>query len=118
MRRAAIVLALLSAQAGAAPAYRAQMTGAQLVRDMQADPSVGDNPARRERAMGYIDGVMDASAGERWCPTGKTIPHELNYLVVEAVAAMPKTRQQGAAAALIQSVLAEKYPCKSHGAKP
>lgn len=118
MRLAVLVLGLLAAQAGAAPIYRANMTGAQLVHDMLADPMVGDNPRHRERAMGYIDGVMDASAGVHWCPARKTIPHELNYLVVEGIAAMAQARQKGSAAALIQAVLAEKYPCNSPGAKP
>lgn len=113
-----MVLGLLAAHAGTAPIYRPYVTGAQLVQDMLADPQVGNNPMRRERAMGYIDGVMDASAGVHWCPAGKTIPHELNYLVVEGIAAMAQARRKDSAAALIQAVLAEKYPCNSLGAKP
>lgn len=68
--------------AQAAP-YRAHLTGGQLVRDMLAAPDGGLDSIRRERAIGYMDGVMDAAAGMRWCPAGQAVPHELNYVVVE-----------------------------------
>jgi hypothetical protein len=106
------VLALLAAQAGAAPAYRAHMTGVQLVRDMLADPFEGTNSVRRERAMGYIDGVADASAGLPWCPAGKPVAHELPYVVVEEVEKMPPAKLTGDAAALVLAALAKLYPCR------
>lgn len=113
----ALPLALaLADSAGAAPAaYRPHMTGAQLVHDMQAEPSIGSNSIRRERAMGYIDGVADASAGVRWCPAGRPIPHELPYVVVEEVA---KVRQlDGDASALVLMALGRLYPCRHGGAQ-
>lgn len=112
----AVVLALLAARAGAAPGYRAHMTGTQLVRDMLAEPGVGLNSIRRERATGYIDGVADASAGVRWCPAGKSVPHELPYVVIEEVAKMT-AQLAGDASALVLAALARLYPCRP-GAAP
>ncbi len=120
MKVLAIGLMATMAQVAAAPhpPYHSHMTGAQLVRDMLADPAVGQgNSVRRERAMGYIDGVMDASAGLRWCPAGKLVPHELNYAVVEDVSRMPPDRLKGDAAGLLLATLARMYPCKTGGAK-
>lgn len=110
----ALILALLAARAGAAPDYRAHMTGTQLVRDMLAEPGVGLNSIRRQRAMGYIEGVADASAGVRWCPAGKLVPHELPYVVVEEVAKMT-AQLEGDASALVLAVLARLYPCRPGG---
>ncbi len=107
----ALALAVLAPQADAAPAYRPHMTGAQLVRDMLAEPGEGLNSIRRERAMGYIEGVADAAAGVRWCPAGKPVPHELSYVLVEEVAKM--TRQlEGDGSSLVLAVLARLYPCR------
>jgi hypothetical protein len=110
----ALALVLLATQADAAPAYRAHMTGTQLVRDMLAEPGVGSNSIRRERAMAYIDGVADASAGMRWCPAGKPVPHELPYVVVEEVAKMAD-QLEGAASTLVLAALAKLYPCRPGG---
>jgi hypothetical protein len=110
-----MVLAMLAGQAGATPAYRAHMTGEQLVRDMLAEPDEGLNTFKRERAMGYIEGIADAAAGIRWCPAGKPVPHELTYVVVEEVDKM-KDRLAGNAAALVLAVLAKLYPCRPGGA--
>jgi hypothetical protein len=115
MKPLVLALVLLAAQAGAAPVYRAHMTGAQLVRDMLAEPGEGLNSIRRERAMGYIDGVADASAGVRWCPAGKPVPHELPYIVVEEVAKMTG-HLTGDASALVLAALARLYPCRPEGA--
>jgi len=111
-----MALVLQAAQASASPAYRAHMTGAQLVRDMLADPTEGLNTFRRERAMGYIDGVADAAAGMRWCPAGKPVPHELPYVVVEEVAKMTG-QLAGDASALVLAALGRLYPCRP-GAAP
>lgn len=98
--------------------YHPQMTGSQLVRDMLADPAEGQhNSVRRERAMGYIDGVMDAAAEVRWCAAGKPVPHELNYVVVEDMSRMSADKLKGDAAALVLATLARLYPCNSSGAK-
>lgn len=113
-----IPLFVLSAQAAPRQA-RAKVTGADLVRDMLADPFVNDlNHIRRERAMGYIDGVMDSSSGLRWCPAGKSVPHELNYLVIEKMSTMPAAQLNGSAAELVLVALAHLLPCKVDGAKP
>lgn len=98
---------------------RAKVTGADLVRDMLADPFVNDvNHIQRERAMGYIDGVMDSSSGVSWCPGGKAVPHEINYLVIEEMSSMPATKLRGNAAELVLSALARLFPCTPIGAKP
>jgi hypothetical protein len=114
----ALTLGLLAAGASGAPAYRSNMTGEQFVRDMVADPAVGRNSIKRERAMGYMDGVMDASAGVRWCPARQAVPHELNYVVAEDMQRLSSTRLKGDAAALMQEVLGKRYPCAAAGAKP
>lgn len=101
---------------GASP-YRPRMTGEQLVRDMTADPSVGFNAAKRERAMGYIAGVMDAFAGKRWCPAGKAVSHELDYAVIEEITPLNHAQMQSDAAEQVLLGLAKLYPCNQPGAK-
>lgn len=123
MRASTLILVFLLAAAQLATAgarsHPAKMTGAQLVRDMMADPFVDDiNHIRRERAMGYIDGVMDSSSGLRWCPAGKSIPHELNYLVTEDIASLPAARLKGSAAELVLDALGRMFPCKATGGTP
>lgn len=86
------------------------MTGAQLVRDMLAVPDGGLNSMRRERAMGYIDGVLDATKGAAWCPSGQ-IPHELSYVATEDISRFPSSEQAGTAAPLILRALSKRYPC-------
>lgn len=123
-RAIALTLMLLSATAQRAAAepqrpYPVKMTGDQLVRDMLADPNDDKfNSVRRERAMGYIDGVLDSTIGMRWCPAGQPVPHELNYVVAEDIARMPAAKLKSSAAALVIATLARHYPCKSTGAKP
>lgn len=119
----ALILTLLLAAAqvaGAAPKQPpAKMTGMQLVQDMLADPNDDKfNSIRRERAMGYIDGVLDLTIGVRWCPAGQPVPHELNYVVAEDMARMPAAKLGANAAGLVVATLARHYPCKSTGAKP
>lgn len=99
------------------PSYRPYVTGAQLVRDMKADPFEGSNGINRHRAMGYIEGVMDAFAGMRWCPAGKAIPHELNYDLVDEISRLDPSQLKGDAAALLVATLAAHYPCNQPGAK-
>jgi len=116
MKALTLALLLLAPEAGAQAAYRAHMTGTQLVGDMLAEPGEGLNSIRRERAMGYIDGVADASAGVRWCPAGKLIPHELHYVVVEEVAKMAQ-QLEGDASSLVLAALARLFPCRPGGAR-
>ncbi len=118
----ALLLALRPAnaardKAGPAAGYRPQMTGAQLVRDMLAEPGKGTNSIRRERAMGYIDGIADATVNRDWCPSNKVLPHELNYFLIESIAKLSPARLKGDAAALIISALGRTYPCRTGGAR-
>ncbi len=116
----ALLFALLLATHAAASceaAYRPAMTGQKLVLDMLAEPGVGRNSMLRERAMGYIEGVMDTGAGRTWCPVGKAIPHELNYAVVEDLSRLSAEKLKGDAAALVLGALSAHYPCKQPGAK-
>jgi hypothetical protein len=81
---------------------------------MLADPNDDRfNSIRRERAMGYIDGVIDSTIGLGWCPAGQPLPHELNYVISEDMARMPRAKLDGNAAALVVATLARHYPCKS-----
>jgi hypothetical protein len=116
VKSAALAFALLAAHAGATPVYRPHMNGAQLVRDVQAEPGEGLNSIRRLQAISYINGVADASAGRSWCPAGKPVPHELPYLVAEELAKTPD-RLAGDASALIVAALAKLFPC-APGAAP
>ncbi len=95
--------------------YRPQMTGEQLVTDVRADLSIGHNPVSRGRAMGYIAGIMDLTAGRQWCPAGKKIPHELDYLVVEDIESLRPDERKRDASVLIVASLARKYPCPAGG---
>lgn len=112
-----IAAAACSAVKAAEPLYRPKMTGEQLVTDVRADLSVGHNPVLRGRAMGYIAGIMDLAAGRYWCPAGKKVSHELDYLVVEAIENLPPAELKRDAAPLVVAVLAKKYPCLA-GGKP
>jgi hypothetical protein len=114
----ALMLAMAPALSAAPKPPQAKMTGAQLVRDMLADPFANDvNFVRRERAMGYIDGVMDSSIELQWCPAGKSVPHELNYIVTEEISGMPAAKLNGSAASLVRDALARLFPCRTTGAK-
>ncbi|WP_426195023.1 Rap1a/Tai family immunity protein [Massilia sp. DWR3-1-1] len=115
MRALGIGLLMAAHATAAVPGYHSIMTGQQLVRDMLADPREGYNSIRRERAMGYIDGVMDATAGVQWCPAGKQVPHELNYLIVEGMSRLNAEQLKGGASPLVTDGLRRAYPC---GARP
>lgn len=117
--RALIVLAslLLTYSAQSRP-YRPTMTGAQYVRDMLAPPDGGMASLRRERAMGYLDGVMEVTVGIQWCPAGENVGHELNYLAAEKMQSMPAHELQKSAAALVIDVLGKLYPCTRQGVNP
>ena len=116
-----LVLGLVVAAATSAstnPPYRHHMTGERLVRDMLADPAVTHvNSVRRERAMGYLDGVKDASSGVHWCPAGHRLPHELNYVLIEEIANSGSDKLKGDAAPLVLATLARLYPCPSSRGK-
>lgn len=91
--------------------YRSMVSGGELVRDMLGDPDDGLNAIRRERAMGYIDGVMDAEAGKGWCPAGKAVSHEENYIVIDAMRGLSAKALRGGAASLIVAALQQSFPC-------
>ena len=113
-RELALALIVTAAQVAAAPPapYHPHMTGSQLVRDLLGDPAANPlNSVRRERAMGYIHGVMDAAAGTRWCPAGKTVPHGLNYAVVDELSVISPEKLTGDASTLVLATLARLYPC-------
>ncbi|QYG02416.1 MULTISPECIES: hypothetical protein [Massilia] len=64
-----LVLAWAASAAGAPQSpHVPAMTGEQFVRDMRPLPDSDLASIRRKRAMGYMDGVMDGTAGVRWCP--------------------------------------------------
>jgi hypothetical protein len=111
-------LALLTAIPMHAETYRIKMTGAQLVHDMLADPLLAGNAVTRERAMGYIDGIADATLGVRWCPAKKMVPHELNYVVAEEMKGLGADRLKRGAAPLVLATLRKFYPCTDAGRQP
>lgn len=115
MRRALVAMLVIglvaAADAPARPSYYAHMSGAQYVRDMRLEPDGGLNSFKRERAMGYMDGVMDASVGVRWCPGGREVSHEINYHAAEEMLRLSPAQLQGSAATLILDVLGKLYPC-------
>lgn len=109
----ALMLMMAGVQAATPPKADVQVTGTALVRDMLADPKDDAlNNIKRERAMGYIDGVMDAGLGRQWCPAGKRVSHEMNYLVTEEISRLPKAELDRNAAALVSTALARLFPCK------
>ena len=87
------------------------LTGEKFVRDMLAAPDNGAASMRRERAMGYMDGVMDGTAGLLWCPAGQHVGHELNYLAAEQMKSLPAEQLKKGAAPLVVAALAKIYPC-------
>lgn len=115
--RALVLAALFPSAALAAPAIPA-VTGETFVRDMLAAADGGPASMRRERAIGYMDGVMDATSGARWCPAGRQVAHELSYVAAEEMKRLPPDQLKGNAAPLALSVLARFYPCAAKGGKP
>ena len=107
---AVLLLAVATAEGAA---YRAATTGAQLVIDMQVDPNVALNTFKRARAMGYIDGIMDATASVQWCPAGMAVPHELNYLLIEDIQRLDAAALKGDATALVVAALRKRFPCST-----
>jgi hypothetical protein len=110
----ALGLLLLASNAEAAT-YRAATTGEQLIRDMQGDPSVPLNSFKRARAMGYIDGIMDATASIQWCPPGKGVPHELNYRLIEDIHRLDAETLKGSATPVVIAALRKMFPCVAGG---
>lgn len=113
----ALMTALLPAEVFAAP-YTPIFTGERFVRDMLAAPDNGAASMRRERAMGYMDGVMDGTVGLLWCPSHQHVSHELNYLAAEQMQALPAAQLKKSAAPLALAILAERYPCPRKGRAP
>lgn len=111
---AALLTALLPVEVLAAP-YIPTLTGEKFVRDMLVSPDNGAASMRRERAMGYMDGVMDGTVGLLWCPAGQHVGHELSYLAAEQMEPMPADQLKKSAAPLIVAVLAKIYPCPTKG---
>lgn len=106
---------LAAAQEQAAP----YMTGTQLMHDLLAEPaaSVGAG-SRRERALGYVDGVLDAANGQQWCPSHKAPSHEIHYLVIEDLMRLAPGDLAGNAAALVTGTMASRYPCGAASSRP
>lgn len=116
--RALILLSVLLPSATSAEPHPPAMTGEQFVRDMVAMPNSDLASLRRERAMGYMDGLLDGTVGVRWCPDGQPIAHELSYEAAEHMKRLPPHQLSGSAAALALSVVSRIYPCPPPGAKP
>lgn len=115
----ALVLAWSLPATGAPAAPHAPaMTGEQFVRDMRAMPKTDVASIRRERAMGYMDGVLDGAIGVRWCPAGHHAALELGYEAAEQMRKLPPEELKGSAAALALMVVSKIYPCAEEGAKP
>jgi hypothetical protein len=109
MRLIALSLALV----GPAHAEPYHMTGEQLMRDMLIDAFKASprEYMQRERAMGYLDGLMDGTAGRVWCPKG-SVPHELNYNLMDELSKRSLSELKGNAAPLVLDSLRKLYPCK------
>lgn len=108
---ATIALLMIMVHAADAATYTASTTGAQVVQDMLADPVVTLNAVKRERMMGYLDGVMDATVGIAWCPARKAVPHEMNYLVTEEISKLNADALKGNAVPLVTAALRKMFPC-------
>ncbi|WP_313634322.1 Rap1a/Tai family immunity protein [Massilia timonae] len=114
----ALVLAWAAPAAGAPQSpHVPAMTGEQFVRDLRPLPDSDLASIRRERAMGYMDGVLDGTAGVRWCPAGDHVPHELGYEAADHMRRLPPEQLKGSAATLALAVVSKLYPCPKSGAK-
>lgn len=112
------LITMWSLPTAGAPAHPPAMTGEQFVRDMRPLPESDLASIRRERAMGYMDGVLDSTIGVRWCPTSPHAAHELSYEAAEQMRRLPPQQLKGSAAALALAVVSRLYPCATKGAKP
>lgn len=113
IRTSIVIAAFLPLGAYAAP-YLPTLTGERFVRDMLAEPDSGAASMRRERAMGYMDGVMDGTASLLWCPAGQKVAHELSYVAAEEMKKLPSDQLRKSAAPLAVAVLAKLYPCPAN----
>ena len=116
MRALILLAALVPIGLPAAP-YLPAMTGERFVRDIMAMPDGNLASMRRDRAMGYMDGVMDGTVGVRWCPPGQQAAHEISYVAAEQMQRLPAEKLRGNAAALALAVVSKIYPCTAQGAK-
>lgn len=113
LRTLAMVAALMPAGVHAAP-YFPTLTGETFVRDMLAAPDGGAASMRRERAMGYMNGVMEGTVSLLWCPAGQKVSHELSYVAAEEMKKLPPDQLKKSAAPLAVAVLAKLYPCPAN----
>ena len=93
-----------------------RMTGQHIVEVTTDKPYASAEQARNQYldeqiALGYIDGVQDASQGKAWCDTGLVVPHELRDDIILALRRLPPERLKSNAAPLIIEVLSRKFPC-------
>ena len=110
----ALLAALLPVEMLAAP-YIPTLTGEKFVRDMLAAPDNGAASMRRERAMGYVDGIMYGTVGVLCCPAGQHVGHEISYLAAEQMESLPADQLKKGAAPLIVAALAKIYQCPTKG---
>ena len=106
-----IVIAAMAPLGTHAAPYLPTLTGEKFVRDMLAEPDSGAASMRRERAMGYMDGVMDGTASLLWCPAGQKVAHELSFVAAEEMKKLPADQLRKSAAPLAVAILAKLYPC-------
>lgn len=100
-----------------AMSYFPTVTGEQFVRDMLAASDSDQAAFKRERMIGYTDGVLDGTVGVRWCPAGREVAHEMSFVAAEELKHLPAKQLKGGAAPLILAVLGKLYPCTGSGAK-
>lgn len=105
------VVGMLLTQSADAATYRVNMTGRQLVDDVLADPTIALNSFKRQRAMGYLDGIVDTTVNVHWCPERKAVPHELNYMLVEELSRLSADTLKGNAIPFVVDALRKMYPC-------
>ena len=114
LQAATLLGALVPATVMAAP-YLPTVTGERFVHDMLATQDSDQAAFRRERMIGYMDGVLDGTAGVRWCPAGSEVAHELSFVAAEEMKKLAPAQLKGSAASLILVVLSRLYPCSKLG---
>lgn len=114
----ALLLVVLPGTALTSP-YAYSITGDMLVRmhegpaEQRGELLKGDAYVEREKARGYIAGVMDMTHGSSWCAVGNMPPHEVSADVVDVIARLKPKDLEGGAAPLVAGALRKLFPCST-----
>jgi len=108
------VVFLLSAGVSLANAEGvARVDAERLVNGMSKTDGSAHALAERHYLAGYLAGVADAAEGKSWCADRKIKSGEIDSAVLGELRKMPRDALRENAAAWVERILKQKFPCRN-----